>query len=101
MSIMMTMAQWDLFKKRYRENLQKITEMMEEKKRMEKFWMVLGDGRPTFRHTYENSANQEAERLARANPGREFIVLEAKRIFKVENPVKRIELSVRSESVPF
>ena len=42
-----------------------------------KFWMVLGSGEPTLRHPSRQSAKREAERLARANPGEEFVVLEA------------------------
>lgn len=43
----------------------------------EKFWMVLGAGSPTFRHTTPQSAKTEAERLARLHPNQEFVVLEA------------------------
>lgn len=45
----------------------------------DKFWFVWrvgGDG-PTHRHVCEQSAKWEAERLARINPGVEFVVLEA------------------------
>ena len=45
-----------------------------------KFWMVIGAGRPggpTFRHPTKQSAKNEAERLARSNPGDEFTVLES------------------------
>lgn len=41
------------------------------------FWMVLGTGQPTFRHPSFDSAKAEAERLARAVPGSEFVVLES------------------------
>lgn len=40
------------------------------------FWMVL-DSTPTRRHSTEQAARQEAERLARENPGCEFFVLSA------------------------
>lgn len=43
----------------------------------QKFWMVLGLGTPTFRHETRDSARVEAERLARINPGQEFVVLES------------------------
>lgn len=43
------------------------------------FWIVWNpEGRnPTHRHGSESSANNEAERLARMNPGQAFIVLRA------------------------
>ena len=40
-----------------------------------KFWMVVGLGTPTVRHTSWESAKQEAERLARMNPGQSFTVM--------------------------
>ena len=45
----------------------------------EAFWIVWNpQGRnPTHRHGSEFSANNEAERLARLNPGQVFIVLRA------------------------
>lgn len=42
-----------------------------------KFWMVLGHGEPVYRHSTKSTAAAEAERLARLNPGSEFIVLES------------------------
>lgn len=42
-----------------------------------KFWMVLGNGTPTVRHTSKQAAKTEAERLARQMPGYEFVVLES------------------------
>lgn len=42
-----------------------------------KFWMVLGNGVPVYRHETPEEANCEAERLARLNRGQEFVVLEA------------------------
>jgi hypothetical protein len=42
-----------------------------------RFWMVLGAETPTFRHVEIDTAIKEAERLANANPGKEFIVLES------------------------
>jgi hypothetical protein len=41
------------------------------------FWMVLGVGTPTYKHTTLESAKTEAERLARACPGDEFTVLQS------------------------
>lgn len=42
-----------------------------------KFWMVLGCGTPMVRHCSKQSAKTEAERLARNQPGTEFVVLES------------------------
>lgn len=44
----------------------------------EKFWLVWCEKKsvPTYKHTSIGSAQREAERLARANPGCEFHVLE-------------------------
>jgi len=46
---------------------------------MNKFWMVLRDGETyiKMRHTDRESARSEARRLAEANPGAKFFVLEA------------------------
>lgn len=43
------------------------------------FWMVygIGAGAPTYQHETEQSAVNEAKRLARSAPGRTFVVLEA------------------------
>lgn len=43
-----------------------------------KFYMVVGSGnQPKIRHPDKVTAANEAERLAKANPGSEFYVLEA------------------------
>jgi hypothetical protein len=43
-----------------------------------KFWMITGDGNsPKVRHANRQDAVREAERLAKANPGIQFFVLEA------------------------
>lgn len=44
---------------------------------MEGFWMVLGNGVPTYRHTTLMSARTEAERLARLHPGSSFTILKS------------------------
>lgn len=43
------------------------------------FWLVWNENghAPTFVHTSEGSAQKEASRLARLNPGQEFHVLES------------------------
>lgn len=46
---------------------------------MKQFWMVwnLNGNQPRYTHTSESLAENEAKRLARANPGERFVVLEA------------------------
>lgn len=46
---------------------------------MTKFWLVwcYGGGAPVVPHQTNARACEEAERLARENPGKEFVVLEA------------------------
>jgi hypothetical protein len=43
----------------------------------ERFWMVLGAGRPTVKHSSFEAAYSEAKRLARAHMEETFVVLEA------------------------
>jgi hypothetical protein len=86
------------FEKQFVKNLREL-QKREEKKMGEhaywKFWYVynpVGRQWPTVKHNTEHRANAEAERLAKANPGQEFLVLEAKRSYTVEtNPVKVVE----------
>ncbi|HWJ71918.1 MAG TPA: hypothetical protein VNX29_02015 [Kaistia sp.] len=54
----------------------------------ETFWMIhmTGGGPTGFRHPSAEAAEREAERLARANPGNEFVVLEAKESFCLPLP---------------
>jgi hypothetical protein len=43
-----------------------------------KFWMITGDGNaPKVRHFNRQDAVNEASRLAKSNPGKEFFVMEA------------------------
>jgi len=46
---------------------------------MDTFWMVYGEGKqaPTMKHHHFEAAKKEATRLARANPGVEFVVLQS------------------------
>lgn len=47
-----------------------------------KFWMITGSGNmPKIRHADMQAAQAEATRLARANPGTEFFILEATEVF--------------------
>lgn len=51
----------------------------------QKFWMITGDGNsPKMRHYNMQDAQNEATRLARANPGIEFFVLQS--VEMVEQP---------------
>lgn len=49
------------------------------------FWMVLGSGSPTRRHTSLAEARSEAERLARLNPRCEFVILQSLATCKVSD----------------
>lgn len=64
---------------------------MSARKEKQAFWMVYGVGQraPTYKHLSEPAAELEAVRLAQANPGIEFVVLEAKAGFRVEEPIQR------------
>ncbi len=63
------------------------------------FWLVWQpeSGPARFKHHDRLTALAEAERLAIANPGKKFYVLEAQQGFVV-NPVQRIALTL---PVPF
>lgn len=60
---------------------------------MNQFWLVwnVGGGAPTHKHDTEQSAIYEAERLARANPGQQFAVLEAIHLRCVDS-MQRVDL---------
>lgn len=69
-----------------------------------KFWMVLGSWAPTFRHPTKKSAAGEAERLAKLNPGYEFVVLESIATVKktdIQWELNDVDNSVEDESIPF
>jgi len=57
-------------------------------------------GAPTFRHETRTSATAEATRLAKNNPGEQFIVLAAIAIAEVPPPVIVRELRHEME-IPF
>lgn len=65
------------------------------------FWMVWNPNghAPTYRHPSLNAATQEAERLAKANPGRTFVVLESV-CARVADTMLSIDLKPAPE-VPF
>lgn len=63
------------------------------------FWMVHGDGPTNYRHATRAEAVTEAERLARSNPGRIFVVLEAvEAVRKVD--VERVDLLPPGSRLP-
>ena len=74
---------------------------------MDPFWMVygLGQSAPTWKHPSAHAATREAERLARANPGKTFIVLEAigvVRKLEVEViPIGRGTAADLADDIPF
>ena len=66
---------------------------------MEKFWMIWRDDgpAPVKQHVSLRSAEVEAERLAKANLGARFVVLESVKFATVEDPVRWHE----TRSAPF
>lgn len=69
---------------------------------MKQFWMVwnIGGNPPRVQHGYEHVAISEAERLARANPGETFVVLEATHARKVSD-MHSLDLRQASDDIPF
>lgn len=65
------------------------------------FWFVWNPGgrNPAFRHRSEESAVDEAERLARNNPGETFVVLESVCARRVDSML-RIDMRA-SDGIPF
>ena len=67
------------------------------------FWMVWcpNKNQPTYRHDTEAAAETEAERLAKANPGEHFIILEAVGLRVVDN-MQRVDLrGGMGDDIPF
>ena len=59
----------------------------------DKFWMVVGNGNsPKVRHATKSLAVQEAERLAKLNPGTNFYVVES--VFVVAQPANLVRRSL-------
>jgi hypothetical protein len=70
---------------------------------MNQFWMVWCPSRnpPVYKHESENNAIHEAERLAKANPGEQFFVLEAVALRVVDN-MQRVDLRKEmGDGIPF
>lgn len=69
-----------------------------------RFWMVKGQGPANFPHDSRASAEREAERLARCNPGECFYVLEAVTAH-IRHDVHRIVLTdadaIPDDELPF
>lgn len=55
-----------------------------------RFWLVWNDGPfgrvPTHKHSTQEAAKQEAERLATQNPGTRFWVMKAQGFMRVARP---------------
>lgn len=66
----------------------------------QRFWMVHGDGPTNYRHDSLGSAEVEARRLARANPGTAFFVMEAVAAYRKVD-VERFSLRPDDEEIPF
>lgn len=62
------------------------------------FWLVWCEGgnSSTFMHTVKHGAVTEAERLARANPGKRFVVMQAMEARMVDGMQK-----VEYDPIPF
>lgn len=67
------------------------------------FWMVwqAGGNAPTYKHGMESSAEREAERLARENPGTAFYVLQSVSGALVEVPLPPPVKKLKAEDIPF
>ncbi|QEH81026.1 hypothetical protein EIK56_24205 [Sphingomonas sp. C8-2] len=60
-----------------------------------------GGANPTYRHPDHGSALQEAQRLARLNPGMTFFVLIASDSFKRTDTEHRVLFDPTHDDVPF
>lgn len=65
-----------------------------------RFYMVSGVGPSRVRHDSLDSAEREAVRLARENPGIEFFVMASIRAF-VKDDVRQVEILDRDADIPF
>jgi len=66
---------------------------------MEKFWMVWkenGNG-PTRQHESLKSAEEEAERLSKLEPGKNFVVLESVKFCTIDSPIHWYD----TDAIPF
>ena len=55
-------------------------------------------GLPRFRHALRRDAEEEAKRLAKANPGATFITMRAEKGFTVNDPVQVVNFV---DDIPF
>ena len=67
---------------------------------MKKFWMVYNPGNrgPTIEHGSLQFAEREAGRLAKENPGKKFVVLEAISVCKMHDVLWQI---LNYDDIPF
>lgn len=68
-----------------------------------KYWMVHGIGQrsPSYQHWSAPAAAMEAQRLAMANPGITFTVLETIEAFKAERPTIHTLGVTETDDIPF
>ncbi|MGH0004112.1 hypothetical protein ACQU0X_28910 [Pseudovibrio ascidiaceicola] len=69
-----------------------------------RFWMVWNPqgSDPRYRHNTRRSADEEASRLARQNPGQEFFVLKAVGGSKAPHPTaEQIKITSSTDEIPF
>jgi hypothetical protein len=68
-----------------------------------KFWLVwnVNGYPPKFKHDSEYSAIEEAERLAKENPGKEFVVLVAVLSKEALKPIQTNRFTEHCNEIPF